>query len=283
MIFNSIKIFIISVLLIPTTLSIDCSNHDVLKKYQLTQKTIFANNQRSTPPSMTNEIVYLNLCNVNDNDNNNNNKLFNDNCNKNDMVCLMTTVNSPNFKNNNDDILTQLFEIQMKNNNFGIEEYEDKLIVKLNSINWGNDNINTKILYNCNQNLKNDEIVKFNWLKNDIELEIRGPSGCKRSNDDNNDNHDNDNNNNNDDKKSSSSGFSWFTWLFLYAILFTIIYLAIVSYMNTRGGSLIDFRDEFISRSSDLLSSLPGFINEILNKLMGRSSQTSIREGYSAV
>ena len=277
-------LYLISIFI--TSNALKCSNHEILQNYKLVDYFTTGEIKKDTPPSKTIESWWLNICEENiDNFHPDNN------CDKNDLLCGITKVS---LQNQQDLITTKIIEF---NSRLALEidaaDDEQTLYVTIKSNKWGSYNLDANIDWRCDENLKTDEIIDSAWFDGEINLSIRGPSACLKDDDKNNNNNNNNNKGNNGDgindnnkggkNKANGKGLSWFTWLFLYAILFTFFYLLITSYMNTRGGNLEDFRQEFIDRSVQLLVSLPSFCKEVISKIVGSRSTTSERGGYSAV
>lgn len=281
---NLSKIIYLTCLFI-TTNALKCSNHEILQKYKLIDHFTTSEIKKDTPPSQTIESWWLNICEENIDTFQPDNS-----CDKNDLLCGITKVS---LQNQQDLITTRIIEF---NNRLAFEvdtdDTEQTLYITIKSKRWGSYNLDANIDWKCNDNLKSDEIIDSVWFDDMINLSIRGPSAClkdedknKNNNNNNNSNSNNENNGNSEgnENKKNEKGLSWFTWLFLYALLFTLFYLLLTSYMNTRGGNLEDFRQEFIDRSTQLLVSLPSFCKEVINKIFGSRSTTSERGGYSAV
>lgn len=262
---------------LPLAGALECSSHDVLKKYQLDKYSSQGSVERQTPPSTTKDTWWINPCIEHSKD-----LEIPSNCKDNDMLCGVTEVKVPD----RDGLVTQIIDFP-NSLAYSVDETDNQLTLTLKGAKWGSSTVSAKIMYECRKNNKNDEIVSTQWEDQQVVLQVRGPSGCLKDNSNdggnNSDNNDKNGNDNNNDKKSSgSSGLSWFTWLIVYAFLFTVIYLMIVSYMSTRGGSFDDFRGEFVERGSQFVTSLPTFCKEVAMKLFGQSS-SSQRGGYSAV
>lgn len=249
--------------------SLSCEKHDVLKKYQVSQFSTLGSTERDTPPSKTTEKWWVNICEEHTAD-------PPEGCNKDDMLCGLTSVIMPD---NKDAITTQIIDFN-RNIGFSVEETENALSLSLKGATWGSNVIDAVLQFQCNDNMKEDEMVSTTWADKRIQLTIKGPSGCLKSKDDKKKGDDDDDKKEKKPPKKPSSA-SWFTWLFLYGLLFTLIYLMVVSYLNTRGGSFQDFRAEFTQRSTQFFTSLPEFCREVVSKILGRS--TSQRGGYSAV
>ncbi|CAL9731797.1 autophagy-related protein 27 [Monosporozyma unispora] len=279
----STSLYLLSTFL--TTNAIKCSNHEILQNYNIIDHSASGEIDKNTPPSKTIESWWLNICE----ENKDNFKPSNE-CDKNDLLCGITQVSLPDEKNL---LTTQIIEF---GNRLALEidsnDDEQTLFITIKSNKWGSFNIDANIEWKCDNNLKNDEIVDSAWFDNEITLSVKGPSACLKDGGNNNNNNkpkngdnkkpNNDNKKEDEKKDKKSGGLSWFTWLFLYALLFTFFYLIITAYMNTRGGNLDDFRQEFVERSTQLFTSLPAFCKEVIAKIFG-SRATSERGGYSAV
>ncbi|KAG0672461.1 type II membrane protein [Maudiozyma exigua] len=265
---------------LPAATCLDCSSHPVLRKFELDKHFLKDSAESLTPPSKTKQTWWLNPCS----ENKKNGKELPNECKGDDIFCEVTYVRTPELEK---DIVTKVIDFS-KNIAYSVEDVDSQLILTLKGTKWGSSTIDARIQYQCNTNMVQDKVT-FNKLEeNVLNLAVEGPSGCLKDEDsndndgDNNNDDDGKNNNNNRERNNDSSGFSWFTWLIIYALLFTIIYLMIVSYMNTRGGSFDDFRGEFIERTTQFVTSLPTFFREVVAKIFGGSSSAQ-RGGYSAV
>lgn len=279
----SIALYFIGTLL--TTNAIKCSNHEILQNYNIMDYSTSGEIDKNTPPSKTIESWWINICE----ENKDNFKPSNE-CDKNDLLCGITQISLPDEKNL---LTTQIIEF---GNRLALEidsnDDEETLFITIKSNKWGSFNLDANIEWKCDSNLKSDELIDSIWDDNEISLSVKGPSACLKDGGNNNNNNNNkpkngddknsDDNKSNNKKSKSNGGLSWFTWLFIYALLFTFFYLLITSYMNTSGGNLDDFRHEFVERSTQLFVSLPGFCKEVIAKIFG-SRSTSERGGYSAV
>ncbi|CCC71963.1 hypothetical protein NCAS_0I02950 [Naumovozyma castellii] len=269
--------------LTPYVDALQCSKHDILKKYKIDKYASLGQIERDTPPSKTTEKWWVNPCEESKADIN-----IPSLCYQDDVICGLTEVLLPG----KDPLVTQVINFSKKLA-YSVEEVDDTLVLSLKSTKWGSNTLDARLEFSCDDKLETDELSKTTWQNNQILLSIKGPSGCLKNGKDK-DSDGNKGGNNNDDhndkgdnrkegkpREGQSSGTSWFLWLVLYALLFTVICLVVVSYMNTRGGSFDDFRTEFIERATELITSLPQFTKEIVNKVLGRDSAR--RTGYSAV
>ncbi|CCK69344.1 Atg27p KNAG_0C02330 [Huiozyma naganishii CBS 8797] len=264
---------------LPFVHSIKCGSHDILKKYQVDQAALFGEVERNTPPSTTKDKWWLRVCEDGDGKDD---ERFKE-CDSRDVLCGVTEVTLKD----KDPILTHVIDFK-DNLAYNVNEDEGRLHLVLDGAKWGEYVVGATVDFTCNNNMKTDEVVSSSWSDDKIQLSLRGPSGCLKKNQDappnNGDNSGDGNGGSNDDKRkeNAGSGWSWFSWVFIYAILFTLIYLLVTSYMNTRGGNMDDFRAEFTERSKQLVVALPEFCKEVLSKIFG-SRSSSQRVGYSAV
>ncbi|CCD23067.1 Atg27p NDAI_0B00330 [Naumovozyma dairenensis CBS 421] len=281
------NLLILSLVFSPSLVSsIQCSKDAVLKRYQINEFASLGEIESDTPPSKTTEKWWINPCE----ENNEANVNIPSDCYHDDVSCGLVEVLLPG----KEALTTQVINFS-KNLKYVAEEFDDKLLITLKGTKWGSNTFDAEFEFSCDPKLKSDTLVETSWQRGLIKLYVNGPSGCLRDkrdndNDDNNNNKDKDDDNNrkdsdkkngNSEKNKRNGGISWFSWLLIYSLMFTLIYLMVVSYMNTRGGSFDDFRTEFVTRSTQLLTSLPEFTKEVINKVLGRND--SQRGGYSAV
>lgn len=274
---------VLSVLL-PQSVSLECSKHDLLKKYKLDRYSITNSVVRDTPPSKTNETWWINVCEENK-------AALPPSCREGDVLCGITEVLLPGEK----PILTQAIDFPKSLSSQVSENEQNELVVELKGTSWGSNTIDAHLTYVCDAGTQQNTVETTTWQDKQIRLRIKGPSGClKGEGDDDGGDNGNGNGNGNDkdkdkdkhkdpaEKKSGGGILSWFTWLIVYALLFALVYLVATSYLNTRGGTLADFREEFVDRSTNLAASLPEFTREMVGKIFnGRPSAQ--RGGYSAV
>ncbi|CAR28232.1 hypothetical protein ZYGR_0N07250 [Zygosaccharomyces rouxii] len=260
----------VGLLFAPCINAIKCNSDDVLKRYGISKNTLSSSLQRDTPPSKTAEQWFLGICEEDGFD-------AVPDCNSKDILCGTTRVALPD-KN---PILTQVIDFP-QNIKYNVEQQENGFTLKLTGAKWGSGQYDAFIEFHCSENRDTDDMTFDRWQGSEVKLSVQGPSGClKKDNNGGEHGGDSGGDNGNDKQPNKSSGSSWFTWLLIYAILFTLIYLSIISYANTRGGSFQDFKEEFLDRSKQLITSLPEFVKEIASKLFG--SRSSPRGGYSAV
>lgn len=77
--------------------------------------------------------------------------------------------------------------------------------------------------------------------------------------------------------------WGWFTWIFIFLVLFSSIYIVGGAWFQYSKGNAIDFKSalkEVIQNGLDLLRGMPSFISEIIEKITRRSQS---RGEYSAL
>lgn len=268
-------VFLISIWTYQAT-ALKCVDNDILKRFDLAP--FEAQRSFATPPSSTLERFWVNLCEERSR------KVPDDmhQCNEDDLLCYQMEVSTEQSK---DSMVARLIEFPRSST---VDVYEPNdgsgsLFVALKDARWGARTVNMNVLYKCDENSKEDSVVSSEWQYNTIEISISGPSGCLKQEDGNNGNngHQNDPKDNPERTKPHSNSSSWFVWICTYTLLFALIYLVVVSFLNSRGGSFGDFRAEFAERFIQLATGLPAFIKELITRTFNRSD--SSRGGYSAV
>lgn len=153
------------------------------------------------------------------------------------------------------------------------------------------------ITFQCDNNLKHDEFGKlekkesFDIVSKEASnvwtMDIKGPSGCLTNGKDNKPVKEN---------PSKKPKHSFFTYFFIYVMLFTVVYIGASSYIEIKdGGTLQDFEDVFKYKFKELMFSIPAFAKELYNKIVGNnftrytptnnqgSGENDTRSGYAAV
>lgn len=171
---------------------------------------------------------------------------------------------------------------------YSVDEVNSNLVITLKGCQWGSNTVDAQWEFFCDTNLKRDELQSNTWQDKVLKFQIRGPSGCLKGSSvgdgDGNEEHQKPHEPRREKGNGSGSGFlSFLFWLIFYAVLFTLIYIAVLSFMNTRGGTFDDFRLEFVERLTQFATSLPGFTREVVARIFGRGDASGQRGGYSAV
>lgn len=84
------------------------------------------------------------------------------------------------------------------------------------------------------------------------------------------------------DKDDNGESWGWFTWIFIFLVLFLSIYIVGGAWFQYSKGNAIDFQSalrEVLENFVSLLKGLPSFVREIIEKFTGNSN----RGEYSAV
>ncbi|AAS52547.2 AEL138Cp [Eremothecium gossypii ATCC 10895] len=230
-----------------------CADSKVLSRYKVSQHAAKGKFTESTPPSETTDFWWINLCEEHS-------EPVPDKCKDDAMFCHRQQVKLDDGK----EYVTQVFDVP-RNQEVDVEELRDGFQVSFTG-KWGERERKVKVRYTCADDKAEDEVSAegaFGAHTTPVEVALRGPSGCIQAT-----------------EKSSGIG-GWITWLVIYAVLLTLIYLLAKSYMSVGHGSMQDFREEFVERSTNLVSSLPEFAKEVMGKVVGGGP--SSRGGYSAV
>ncbi|CCE63431.1 hypothetical protein TPHA_0E03410 [Tetrapisispora phaffii CBS 4417] len=266
--------FFALVLLSSFVLGLQCSKHEVLKLYDLDKSMSLSELEKETPPTTTVEKWYINICNE---DNGKNSKELYEGCKKTDLMCGVRLIKSATNKNDSP-LLAQLIDID-DSSKLEVSVVDNNLSLQFKDVVWGPNKVDASVVYTCDKNMKVDEVTSV-WLENNIQVSIKGPSGCLKDNNKDSDNNNSGNNGENNEKQSS--GFPWFMVMLMYVIVFTVVYVSVMSYKNTRGGSFNEFSVEFIERFTQLITSLPDLLKEVVSKIFGSRSSTE-RGGYSVL
>ncbi|AMD20346.1 HDL398Cp [Eremothecium sinecaudum] len=246
-------IALLCVALAQTADCIDCLK--TLSRYNV-DRIVEGYTDTETPPSSTRELIWIDLCSTHED------KKPKE-CDDGSIFCYRKEVKLQDTE----PVVTEVINFS-NNNDIKITTSQDAFSVYFPAVQWGAQAVEAHLNFVCNEKEGGGEVQVVKWDKpNSLSIDISGPSSCFKKD-------------NTASPKHGGFG-SWILWLFLYAILFTVIYLLVVSYLNTRNGSLQDFREEFTDRSGNLLTSLPDFARELVGKVV--NSNSSSRGGYSAV
>lgn len=153
---------------------------------------------------------------------------------------------------------------------------ESGVSVGYKNANWGDNLVDGSILFVCvdAKDSSANQLKLVKWDGAVFEGEFRTPAACA-----------------NKKGKAPSLGsdrddtgetWGWFTWIFIFMVLFLSIYIIGGAWFQYNKGNLIDFQlalKEVVENFVDLLRGLPAFFREIVEKVTGNSS----RGEYSAV
>mgnify|MGYP003366366049 CR=1 FL=1 len=228
-------------------MGLQCSADRKLKKYNL-EKVIHVKAERNTPPSTTTQDWYINICDAD-------REGMPAECNDDDMVCGLQWVKLPD----EDPILTQVIHVD-SNKYKETRVYNGHLGLEFKGFEYADDIVQLGVNFQCDLESEEDvsEFSYLNWAY--LYVAITGPSGCVKKEYDHG--HANDPN-----FYYRERGLRWYWWLPIYMGLFTLIYCVVVSYLNTRGGSFQDFRDDFIDRIRTFIVTLASIVKDIVSTL----------------
>lgn len=254
--------------------ALDCSSKE-LQQYNLesVKGTYSISNIKSTPPSKTNITWSIGICepikDVAD-------------CPQNSDVCGITSI----LIDGKSPVVSEIigFNSNVQKEYETIAEGDGGIIVKDKAVNWGDSLIDAEIHFICDKNAKENDLKLDKWDGQSVKLSFKSKAACITSDKDKkkNNGNNNDNNKNNDKKKDNGELWGWFTWIFIFLVLFLSIYIVGGAWFQYNKGNAIDFQSalkEVIENFIDLLKSLPSFIREIIERFTGSSG----RAEYSAV
>lgn len=200
-------------------------------------------------------------------------------CPKNSDICGTTRIQV-----NDQDFLSEVIgfnsNLQKEYTPFGNndKDQESGINITYRGMNWGDLLVDGTIKFICDT--KGDEsenkLKLVGWNGALFEGEFRSKAACVSSNK----GHKTPPKTGNGSENGESWG--WFTWIFIFMVLFLSIYIIGGAWFQYNKGNAIDFRSalrEVLENFIDLLKGLPSFMKEIVNKVTGSSN----RGEYSAV
>ncbi|CAH2352266.1 autophagy-related protein 27 [[Candida] railenensis] len=155
-----------------------------------------------------------------------------------------------------------------KQTNSGLE-------VVMENLSWGPDLYSASLKFVCSED---DKDVEVELIGTEFSAVFNGPAGCAKKDGGNKDKPKTPPPKN-DDKGES---WGWFTWIFIFLVLFLSIYIIGGAWFQYHKSNSIDFQSalrEVLENFVDLLRGLPNFIKEIMEKVTGNNT----RGEYSAV
>ena len=158
------------------------------------------------------------------------------------------------------------------------KEQESGINITYKGVNWGDLLVDGTIKFTCVKKGETDEnkLKLLTWSGSFFEGEFRSSAACVSSNK----GHKSPPKNNNGTDNGESWG--WFTWIFIFMVLFLSIYIIGGAWFQYNKGNAIDFQSalrEVLENFVDLLRGLPAFVKEVVEKVTGNSN----RGEYSAV
>ncbi|CAN3375335.1 hypothetical protein DIURU_002101 [Diutina rugosa] len=249
------------------SMAFDCSIPE-LEKYNLevVRGVHAVSDLTQTPPSETNQTWYVGVCSSID-------KV--DACPDGSDVCGITKVRVKDTE-----LTTNIIGIgSASTKKFNaIDGDESKgVIITYEGVQWGSKKVDAELRFVCDSTKEkgNLEVVSWDGHKVTVQIVTKGACLTKRG----------------DKKKdpSDDSGhadkgesWGWFTWIFIFMVLFLSIYIIGGAWFQYNKGNSIDFQSalrEVVENFVDVVRGLPAFVSEILKKVTGNSN----RGEYSAV
>lgn len=142
---------------------------------------------------------------------------------------------------------------------------------------WGDVLVDADLKFVCpskdDKNLDVFNVDKWNGEKLQISVKSKAACNTKKSKNPKKPSNGND--------QDNGESWGWFTWIFIFMVLFSSIYIIGGAWYQYNKGNAIDFQSalkEVLENFIDLLKGLPTFIKEIIDKFTGGS-----RGEYSAV
>lgn len=259
--------FFIFALLAPLAAAIDCSAKE-LEQYDFASiKGTYSDSfLRSTPPSKTVYTWSIGICQdlsgVAD-------------CPDKSDVC-----GTAHVQVDNKDILSEVlgFNSDLKREYAPFsDDKESGVNVYIKNLSWGDSLVDSNIKFVCDKGSGPDinKLKIVSWDGKAFNGRFASPAACVS-----------------DAKKEPKKGkepaedrgesWGWFTWIFIFMVLFLSIYIIGGAWFQYNKGNSIDFLSalkEVLENFVDLLRGLPSFFKEIIEKVTGNSS----RNEYSAV
>lgn len=249
--------------LVAAVAALDCSAKELDKyNFAVLQGTHSVESVKETPPSTTRTTWYFGICESVSG------KVAAE-CPKNVDICGVTEV-----KVDKDYIVTQVvgFNSNLAKEYNAIDKKGKKgITISYKSANWGPSLVNADVSYVC-ASKDDDEFTVDSWDNDTLKAHINTRAGCITSK---------------DEKKKPSKpedggeSWGWFTWIFIFMVLFLSIYIIGGAWFQYNKGNAIDFQSalkEVMENFVDLVRGLPLFVREVIEKVTG-----SNRGEYSAV
>ncbi|KAK6464992.1 autophagy-related protein 27 [Scheffersomyces coipomensis] len=267
-----------ALLTLGSVVAIDCSVKELVPfDFQAIKGIHSVSTIKDTPPSHTNITWSFGIC-----------QSINDevaNCPKNSDVCGITSITFEKDPN------PQVYEIIGFNSNLQ-KSYESTLTgdnigvtIKYTGANWGNNLVNAELNFVCpGKDDSKDDLDRFvldKWDNENLKATMRTKAACVTSEGDKTPPSKTPDKSNGRQPDNGES-WGWFTWIFIFLVLFLSIYIVGGAWFQYNKGNAIDFSTalrEVLDNFIDLLKGLPSFSREIIEKFTGNHN----RGEYSAV
>lgn len=238
---------------------------------------------KDTPPTQTNVTWYIGICDTISE------KI--DHCPKNSDLCGITLINLE--KNSHKDAVVS--EIVGFNTNLQ-KQYkpftkdgdnnEDGITIVYKGANWGDNLVDAELRFVCaSSSDKDKDLDKFQlhqWDDKRLKVSVKTKAACITDKKDKKKPDNKKDNKKGNDKDDNGESWGWFTWIFIFLVLFLSIYIVGGAWFQYSKGNAIDFQSalrEVLENFVSLLKGLPSFVREIIEKFTGNSN----RGEYSAV
>lgn len=151
---------------------------------------------------------------------------------------------------------------------------EKGVIIGYKGVNWGNSLVDAELKFVCDKEKEGKlEVVSWDGSKVTMLLVTKGACITKKED-----------KKKPDDNRRENDGelWGWFTWIFIFMVLFLSIYIIGGAWFQYNKGNAIDFQSalkEVVENFVDVMRGLPQFVLEILQRATGNTN----RGEYSAV
>ncbi|CAK9439338.1 uncharacterized protein LODBEIA_P35080 [Lodderomyces beijingensis] len=252
--------------LVLTSTAIDCSAKELQPyNFESIKGTHSITNIKNTPPSKTSITWSVGFCDA-----------IHDitNCPPNSDLCGITTI----FRDNESPVVSEIiaFNSNIQKTYVPIDNGDGGITILYKGANWGDSLVDAELRLACDKNARDDDFKIDEWTGQSLKITLNTKAACITSEKDKK------KNNGGTPKKDNGESWGWFTWIFIFLVLFLSIYIIGGAWFQYNKGNAIDFQSalkEVIENFFDLLKSLPGFVREIVEKFTGSSN----RGDYSAV
>lgn len=244
--------------LVAQTWALDCSAKELLRyNFKSIEGVYSAQTTRDTPPSKAVLSWTIGVCKNIDKS---------DTCPENSDLCGTTRI-----QNGDKDVLAEAvgFNANLQKSYSAFsgdgDARESGVTVEYKGATWGANLVDARVRFVCDRNGEE----KFNvtaWDGHMFEGEFRTAAACVARH----------------EPRAEGELWGWFTWGFIFVVLFLSIYIVGGAWFQYSRGNLIDFGlalREVLENFVDLLRGLPAFVREIVEKVSGNSN----RGEYSAV
>ncbi|ABN67240.2 predicted protein [Scheffersomyces stipitis CBS 6054] len=263
---------LISVLLAQAA-AFDCSAKELEHyNFELLKGIHSVTSLKDTPPSQTNLTWYFGICEPI--------KEGLDACPQNSDVCGITSIILKGDSKNRviSEIVSFNTNLQKTYEPFSDSEIDSTgIAISYTGATWGDNSINAALRFVCPP--KNNEHIldKFkldSWDGKKLKASMYSKAACITS--------DKDKLKPPPKKPDNGESWGWFTWIFIFLVLFLSIYIVGGAWFQYNKGNAIDFSSalrEVLDNFVELLKGIPAFSREIIEKFTSNSN----RGEYSAV